>query len=352
MELTLKDKSTICIDRGVFSSAGEKFVSHFGCKKAFVVTDSTVAPLYADQLAASLASVGVDSYVHIIPAGEEYKTLASVAELYPAMAKFGITRADAAIALGGGVVGDMTGFAAATYLRGIRVMQIPTTLLAQVDSSVGGKCGVDLPEGKNLVGAFHQPQAVLIDPDLLGSLPRQTYCDGMAEVIKYGAIFDRNLFDLCASRVYGDDMTDVISRCIAWKRDIVAQDELDTGLRMTLNFGHTFGHAIEKCGGYSTYTHGQGVAVGMVMAAKVGAYLGITEPGTAHTLEACLTRWHLPTNCPYAIDEMLPYIARDKKTAGSSINVILLQTLGKYETLRLGVSELSDILRNMYRQEA
>ena len=352
MELTLKDKSTIYIDRGVFASAGEKFVSHFGCKKAFIVTDSTVAPLYADKLTASLASVGVESVVHIIPAGEAYKTLATVSEIYPAMVRFGITRSDAAIALGGGVIGDMTGFAAATYLRGIPVMQIPTTLLAQVDSSVGGKCGVDLPEGKNLVGAFHQPEVALIDPDLLNSLPRQTYCDGMAEVIKYGAIFDCDLFDLCAARQYGDDMTDIIGRCIAWKRDIVAQDELDTGLRMTLNFGHTVGHAIEKCGGYSAYTHGQGVAIGMVMAAEIGEDLGITEAGCASRLQNCLAKWQLPTDCPYAIDELLPYIARDKKAAGSSINVILLNKLGKYETLRLGVSELSDILKRRYGQEA
>jgi len=352
MELTLKNKSTIYIDRGVFDTAGAKFAAHFGCKKAFVVTDSTVAPLYADRLVASLAAAGIESDIHVIPAGEEHKTLATVAEMYPKMSQFGITRTDAAIALGGGVVGDMTGFAGATYLRGIRVMQIPTTLLAQVDSSVGGKCGVDLPEGKNLVGAFHQPEVVLIDPNLLDSLPQQTFCDGMAEVIKYGAIFDRDLFDLCAARSYGDDMTDVIGRCIAWKRDVVTQDELDTGLRMTLNFGHTFGHAIEKCGAYSAYTHGQGVSMGMVIAARLGEQLGITEKGSADALEACLKRWHLPTQLPYAIDDLKPYIAKDKKTAGASINVILLGKLGKYETLRLGVTELYELLDEGYKKEA
>ncbi len=353
MELTVKGKSTIYIDRGVFAAAGEQYVSHFKkSKKTVIVTDSNVAPLYAQRLQRNLADAGIESTLHVIPAGEEFKTLETVSHIYPVLSAAGLTRTDAIVALGGGVIGDMTGFAGATYLRGIPVMQIPTTLLAQVDSSVGGKCGVDLPEGKNLVGAFHQPEVVLIDPDLLATLPRQTYCDGMAEVIKYGLICDRDLFDVCGTRRYGDDMTDVIGRCIAHKRDVVVEDELDTGLRMCLNFGHTIGHAIEKCGGYETYTHGQGVAMGMVAAARLGEHMGITPSGTTEVILDCLTRWELPTALPYDVAQLLPYMTKDKKATGKAINVVLLQEIGQFALVPMDMGELSDVMQTVFGRKA
>ncbi len=352
MELKLKDKSTITIEKGCFDLAGEIFVSSFGVKKAFVVTDTNVSPLYADRLLRNLENSGVKATLHVVSAGEEYKTLDTVAKMYPAMAQAGITRDDIIVALGGGVVGDMAGFAGATYLRGIKVMQIPTTLLAQVDSSVGGKCGVDLSEGKNLVGAFHQPERVLIDPNLLATLPKQTLCDGMAEVIKYGVLFDETLFNDCASRRYGDDLTDIIGKCVAFKRDVVEKDEHDTSLRMCLNLGHTIGHAVEKCGGYSAYSHGQAVAIGMVVASRLGESAGITKSGTAEHLAKVLNGWNLPTKMPYPVADLIPYIFRDKKTVGSDINFIFPTKIGEFSITKMPSDDLATLLGNVYGQEA
>ncbi len=351
MELKLKDKSTITIEKGCFDSAGDIFVSAFGVKKALVVTDTNVAPLYADRLLCNLEKAGVNATLHVVTAGEEYKTLDTVSGMYTAMARAGITRDDIIVALGGGVVGDMAGFAGATYLRGIKVMQIPTTLLAQVDSSVGGKCGVDLSEGKNLVGAFHQPERVLIDPNLLASLPKQTLCDGMAEVIKYGVLFDESLFNDCALRRYGDDLTDIIGKCVAFKRDVVEKDEHDTSLRMCLNLGHTVGHAIEKCGGYSTYSHGQAVAMGMVSASLLGEKAGITKAGTADAVRKVLTAWNLPVDMPYPVCDLIPYMLRDKKTVGSDINFIFPTKIGEFSITKMPSGELATLLGNVYGQE-
>ena len=310
---------------------------------AVIVTDSHVEPLYAARLARSLHGSGFTAAILEIPAGEQSKTPEVLFELWDQMMDLGMTRADSVIALGGGVVGDLAGFAAATILRGVAFVQIPTTLLAQVDSSVGGKVAVDLPAGKNLAGAFYQPKLVLMDPDCLRTLPDREFRGGMAEVIKYGCILDRPFFDFLVAL---GDRESVLSRggeiplrCCGLKAGIVERDEKDTGERMLLNFGHTLGHVYEKAGNYEKYTHGEAVAAGMVAAAKLGERLGITKPGTAGEIEAVLTRFGLPARITVRPSDYQA-LAADKKTAGDTISLILLEEIGKARAVKLEVRAL------------
>ncbi len=323
----------ILIQRGLLDGAGEY------CRKAlpraerlFVVTDSSVAPLYGARLEAALAAAGFSVAVHIVPAGEASKCAGQLAGLWEAMMAAGLTRTDAVVALGGGVVGDLAGFAAATILRGVDFVQIPTTLLSQVDSSVGGKVAIDLEAGKNLAGAFWQPRLVLMDPDTLASLPDATFADGMAEVIKYGCILDGAFFHFLAARpdrgeIMGE-IEHVLYTCCNLKRMVVEEDERDTGKRMLLNFGHTLGHAYEKAGHYEKWTHGQAVAAGMVRAARLGERLGVTPAGTAKQIAALLAPLGLPVDIPCTAEEYAAAIGLDKKGAGADIRVILLERLG------------------------
>lgn len=252
---------------------------------------------------------------------------------------FGLTRTDGVVALGGGVVGDLAGFAAATVLRGVDFIQIPTTLLAQVDSSVGGKVAIDLKAGKNLAGAFWQPKRVLIDPEVLHTLPDRTFSDGMAEVIKYGCIRDREFFDLldrCGGRAgVMDHIEDVLYTCCDLKRQVVLEDERDTGVRMTLNFGHTIGHAFELAGNYETWTHGQGVAAGMHWAARIGVRLGVTPEEAVPAIRGILEKYGLPTSIPCPREVMTRAIGLDKKNAGGDIHLIVLTRLGWAEPRRM-----------------
>lgn len=322
----------IMIERGIFDKAGEVIHPLTRASKAVIVSDSNVAPLYAQRLLISLEKSGFSTKLITIPAGEKSKSISMTEYLYNEMLDFELTRSDLIIALGGGVVGDLTGFAASTLLRGIPFVQIPTTLLSQVDSSVGGKVAVDLPRGKNLVGAFCQPKRVLIDPDCLKTLPDRFLSDGMAEVIKYGAIFDKNLFALLENISDKQNLfakaEEIIYTCCDWKRQIVEEDEFDTGKRMVLNFGHTFGHAIEKEYHYETYTHGEAVAAGMVMACEFGEKSGITEPGCVKRMQNILTQYRLPTRVKISHDSLVSAIAVDKKGEGSLINLILLSEIG------------------------
>lgn len=301
-------------------------------KKLFVITDSNVSKLYAEQVIKSLERSGFAVHLETVPAGEPSKSPAQLAALWEAMMAFGLTRTDAVAALGGGVVGDLAGFAAATVLRGVDFIQIPTTLLAQVDSSVGGKVAIDLNAGKNLAGAFWQPKRVLIDPEVLHTLPDRTFSDGMAEVIKYGCIRDRAFFDLldqCGGRSgVMDHIEDVLYTCCDLKRQVVLEDERDTGVRMTLNFGHTIGHAYELSGHYEQWTHGQAVAAGMCAAAKLGVTLGLTPPELPGQIEAILVPLGLPTAIPCDGDTYAAAIGRDKKGAGADITLVLLDRMG------------------------
>jgi len=239
---------------------------------------------------------------------------------------------------------DMAGFAAATYLRGIDFVQIPTSLLAQVDSSVGGKTGVDIAQGKNLVGAFYQPKAVLIDPDTLSTLPDQFITDGMAEVIKYGCIKDSEFFEMLANGDALEHIDDVIETCVKIKRDVVNRDEKEAGERMLLNFGHTLGHAIEKIYNYTGITHGMAVAVGMVMMTKASEKHGLTEAGTAYKIEEVCATYGLPTTDDASLEKIAEAAQTDKKTSGSSINVVLLEKIGTSFTKKVAISDLLDFI--------
>lgn len=320
----------ILIERGCLSRAGEEAAGVFSdTAKAVVVTDSNVGPLYARRVADSFRSAGFQTSVFTFPAGEEHKRLSAISEMYTAFSAQELTRSDFVIALGGGVTGDLAGFAAATYLRGIRFMQIPTSLLAQIDSSVGGKTGADLPEGKNLIGAFHQPSLVLIDPDTLSTLPDLFFADGMGEAVKYGCIRDRALFDRIAGGNIKENIEPMICRCVDIKRELVERDELDNGDRMLLNFGHTFGHALEKLHGYRGLTHGEAVGIGMVLMCRCGEAAGLTEPGTAEEIAAALQTYGLPVSDGTDPKRIAEATRLDKKSRGGSINLVLLRTIGE-----------------------
>lgn len=339
----------ILIQRGILDDAGARVKA--ACPKAvrlFVVTDSTVGPLYQDRVRKSLTEAGFRTVFHTVPTGEASKSPRELARLWESMMDFGLTRTDAVAALGGGVVGDLAGFAAATILRGVDFVQIPTTLLAQVDSSVGGKVAVDLEHGKNLAGAFWQPRLVLMDPQVLGTLGDRTFADGMAEVIKYGCILDAEFYTFLEQRPSrGEIMADiehVLYTCCDLKRGVVTQDERDTGLRMLLNFGHTLGHAYELAGRYETWTHGQAVAAGMVKAAQLGTALGITPAGTAERIGALLGCFGLPLSIPCAHRDYAAAVGLDKKGAGDCISLILLERLGRAVPHPMGKNALMALL--------
>lgn len=321
-------QSEILIKNGAIEEAGILLAQITKGTRCAIITDTNVAPLYLDKLVAILKSSGFSPISYIVPAGEASKTLATVEKIYTFLAEENIIRTDAIIALGGGVIGDITGFVAATYLRGMASMQIPTSLLAQVDSSVGGKCGVDLPAGKNMVGAFHQPLRVVIDPNLLATLPEHFLADGMAEVIKYGAIFDEALLTKIENEKIS---TDIIRACVSHKRDVVIRDEFDNGERMLLNFGHTAAHSIEAIGNYTTHTHGFAVAIGMVYATRLGEKIGFTKKGSSERLERILKSVGLPTELPYEEQAVLDHMLNDKKMRNGKLNMILISELGKSE---------------------
>ncbi len=322
----------ILIQEGLLQGAGEYLRRISSGNKVTIVTDSNVGPFYAKTVTESLEKSGFSVCVCIIPAGEKSKCQKQLFWLYDEMLEFGMTRSDLVVALGGGVVGDLTGYAAATLLRGIPFVQIPTTILSQVDSSVGGKVAIDLPRGKNLVGAFYQPKMVLIDPTVLKTLPDRNVADGMAEVIKYGAIGDEEFFSLLEGIRTKEELfakiDTIVYTCCDRKRQLVEADELDTGGRMVLNFGHTFGHAIEREYQYKTYTHGEAVAIGMVMACEYGEKLGITELGTASRMEKLLQSFGLPTRVSLSESALMDAIAVDKKGSGNEIHLILLSKIG------------------------
>lgn len=337
----------IFIQRNILEHCGEIVRKLSPAQKVAVITDSNVAPLYKWRVLNALCESGLTATAYVFPAGEQSKNLNTIAEMYNFLAEFKMTRRDIIVALGGGVTGDMAGFAAATYLRGIDFIQIPTSLLAQVDSSVGGKTGVDIAQGKNLVGAFYQPKAVLIDPDALSTLPDKFICDGMAEVIKYGCIKDEGFFEwlerenACESP---ENVEYMIERCVTIKRDVVSRDEREAGERMLLNFGHTLGHAIEKLCGFSGITHGMAVAIGMVMIAGAGEKNGITSKGTADRIAAVCKKYGLPTSGDLPLSKIADAAQSDKKTSGSFINLVLLDKIGSSFTKKTELDRLYEFL--------
>ena len=323
------------IHSGLIDRVGEYARKLLGGGAAAVITDDHVAPLYLKRVEASLDAAGMRHTALVLPHGEGTKCLAALEKVYTFLCDSRITRTDGLIALGGGVIGDLAGLAAATFLRGIRFIQVPTTLLAQVDSSVGGKVAVDLPQGKNLVGAFYQPEAVLCDPDTLRTLTDEFWRDGLGEVVKYGCIGNAPLFDLLEDCAPGGRETlmgridEILTHCIQAKADVVARDERDTGLRMTLNFGHTVGHAVEACQHYQGLSHGEAVALGMSVITRLSEGRGMTEAGTSARLDALLAALSLPCSLPdLPEDALIAAMGMDKKSAGSALRVIVLDRIG------------------------
>jgi len=324
-----------------------------GDRNVCLVTNETVAPLFQSSVLNALHDNDAASRkvtIVELPDGEAHKTLASYERILTAALEGKHERSTIFIALGGGVIGDMTGFAAASFLRGADFIQVPTTLLSQVDSSVGGKTGVNHPTGKNLIGAFHQPIGVIIDTHTLETLPDREYAAGVAEVIKYGLIADANFFDYLIGHtealVKRDEalLADVIARCCAIKADVVKRDEREGGVRAILNFGHTFGHAIEKEQGFGVWLHGEAVAAGMAIAARISAGRGAIEPGTLAELTGFLQAFSLPTHAPdgMGVDAFMSAMQGDKKVQAGKIRYVLLESLGNaYVTPGLDESEIA-----------
>lgn len=337
MEIKLESKKgeyAIYIEKGILNSAGG-YAKRLNPKKVFVVTDSNVEPLYFEKLKNSLEKRELHVSHAVIEAGEVSKSIECLTSLYKECIKASITRSDLIIALGGGVVGDVTGFLASTYLRGLKLIQIPTTLLSQIDSSVGGKTAVNLPEGKNLVGTFYQPDAVLIDPETLSTLPDREYSAGLSEAIKYAVIRDRKMLDYMKDfKTSKRNIEKIIERCVKIKRDVVEKDEFDKGERMILNYGHTVGHAIEKAGGYLEYIHGEAVAIGMICAMEISEKLKYSKPSDRNKLKEIILANNLPVSVPYDPKECLKAISNDKKMDGDELNVILPKGLGDCEIVR------------------
>lgn len=340
----------IIIGKNLLSQAAEYVTSVSKPAKILIVTDENVSRFYGEKLQVSLQSVSEVKTV-VLPAGETTKSLDFLKQLYDAAFDFGMTRADMMVALGGGVIGDLTGFCASTLLRGVDVIQIPTTLLAQVDSSVGGKTAIDVPQGKNLVGTFYQPKQVLIDTDTLKTLPDKEFSSGLAEVIKYGAIWDKALFALLEGAdgraALMEKIEDIVFTCCDIKRQVVEKDEHDTALRMILNFGHTAGHIVEKAYHYTGYTHGEAVAFGMIVASRLGERLGVTAPGTSERIKNLVGMNGLPTEIEIE-DSQLLSAALDKKASGSSIHVILLKEIGTYSIHKMPVSEFAERCKEIW----
>lgn len=328
----------VIIGRGILGDAGEYIKATVGkdCRIA-VVTDDIVDGLYGEALSCALC--GFETVKFVFKNGEESKNIRTYGDILEFLCENKITRTDVIVAFGGGVVGDMAGFAAATYLRGIRFIQIPTTLLSMVDSSVGGKTAIDLDGGKNLCGSFWQPSIVICDHTLLRTLSDEIFADGMAEVIKYGVIGDRALFDTLLDGDVRRDPEEVIARCVEMKRDIVALDERDTGVRGLLNFGHTAAHGIEKQSGYKI-SHGKAVGMGMVIAALGAQSLGMCSPDVADEIITALSLYGLPTDCPYTAQELFESALSDKKRAGDSITLVLPERTGKCVLKKIDINKV------------
>lgn len=309
-----------------------------GRPKLAVITDDRVNSLHGEALNKALC--GFETVKFVFKNGEASKNINVYGEILEFLAENSITRTDAVVAFGGGVVGDMAGFAASTYLRGIRFVQIPTTLLAMVDSSVGGKTAIDLRAGKNLCGTFWQPSLVLCDHTLLSTLPDEIFSDGMAEVIKYGVIRDSSLFDELLCKNVRRDPEAVIARCVEIKRDVVNEDERDTGVRALLNFGHTAAHGIEKLSGYSI-SHGRAVGIGMVIAARGAAKAGICPYSAVDDIIKAVRLYGLEENCDFSASGLSEIAFSDKKRAGSSITLVLPERIGSCILKKIPVSELS-----------
>lgn len=344
--VTVKTSATyeVLIGSGLLQKAGEAVKKVISPCKAAIVTDSTVVHLYEETVRKSLTEAGFSVCTFVFPAGEASKNIHTLSHLLEFLAKEEMTRTDMIVALGGGVTGDLAGFGAAVYLRGISFVQIPTTFLAAIDSSVGGKTAVDLEAGKNLAGAFYQPKLVLCDTDVLQTLPEVVFADGIAEALKYGVLGDAALFEKIAGGDFRQDLEKIIETCVSMKRDVVEEDEFDTGKRQLLNLGHTFGHAIEQKSHFQM-THGHAVAIGMHLIAKAAEAKGIAEKGTAATIAKALEQNQLPKETEFSPAEVAEGTLRDKKRRGGTISFVFPKKIGDCEIVKIPVEEVEALAR-------
>jgi 3-dehydroquinate synthase len=339
----------ISIERGLLKELGP-MTAALGLKgRAALVTNPTVGALYAETAVKSLETAGFKTAVITVPDGEEYKSLEEAGKVFDALIEGRFERTSPIVALGGGVIGDMAGFVAATYLRGVPFIQVPTTLLSQVDSSVGGKTGVNHPKGKNLIGAFYQPRAVFIDPEVLKTLDERELRAGLAEVIKYGVIWDSSFFAFLEENADkllapGEEIIKAIEKSCAIKAEVVGKDEREEGMRAILNFGHTFGHAIEALSGYGTFRHGEAVAIGMAMAAGLSAVLGGSKE-CAPRITALLKKLGMPSAPPaIGAESFIDAMRLDKKVSSGRIRFILASEMGKVFLKEVGEDVLREFL--------
>ena len=341
-----KNSYDILIGENFFEKFPECIENVYGGKKLFVITDSNVDKIYKNEYEKMFK--GFDYTIYVLEAGEKHKHIGIMPSIYSAMVNEGLTRKDMVVAFGGGVVGDIAGFAAASYMRGIDFVQIPTTIVSQVDSSIGGKVGVDLPEGKNLIGAFHQPKLVLIDNYFLNTLTNRYFYDGFAEIVKYGCIYDKNFFEKLENIVKSSGLSEtdenykknlrkhlmkhingLVYRSCEIKKEVVEKDEKESNLRMILNFGHTIGHAIEQFTNYEKYSHGEAISAGMVDITKIGERKGITKKNEFLKIEKLLKALNLPTEIEYPKDKISEIMKRDKKSTNDGVNFVFLVGIGE-----------------------
>ena len=331
------------IGQGSLPHCGEEIAGVLGLCSVGVITDSNVAGLYLEECMRSLTDAGLRPRVFTFPAGEGSKNLSTLSDILEFLASSGLTRADAVVALGGGVVGDMAGFAAGCYMRGVRFVQLPTTLLAAVDSSVGGKTAVDLKGGKNLAGLFHQPSLVLCDTDCLNTLPTKEYLCGLAEALKTGVLADEGLFHYFEEGTAQENIAEIISQCVKYKAGVVERDEREQGERKLLNLGHTIGHAIELCSGF-TILHGLTVAAGLAIIARASAQRGWRDSTTAHRIEAALKKNGLPTTTDFSPAALAKAALSDKKRASNTLTLAIPSEIGACTLRPVDVSELEELI--------
>ena len=340
----VREGYNVFIGSGLLTESGRLLREALGSCRLAVVTDSNVATLYLQPLLTSLNEAGFDACSYVFPAGEAHKRMDTLSDMLEFFADQHLTRKDCVVALGGGVTGDMAGFAAGCYLRGVRYAQIPTTLLAAVDSSVGGKTAVDLSAGKNLAGLFHQPSVVICDTDTFATLSPDEFANGAAEAIKAGILDDEKLFSLFEAGDVRANIEEIVAQCVVFKARIVEADETETGIRKTLNLGHTVGHAIERCSDFSI-PHGHAVGAGLAIIARAAERLGWSEVSIAQRIEAALTRNGLPITTKFSPEALAEAALSDKKRAGGTITIVVPKHIGDCQLINIPVEQLLDVFR-------
>lgn len=327
VRINVSEPYDVVIERGLLKNVGKAALDYIPVSNALIVTDDNVDKLYGNICEDSLKEAGFNTHKFVFPHGEASKNINTFSDILNCMAELKMTRKDVIFALGGGVTGDLSGFAAASYLRGIKFVQIPTTFLAAVDSSVGGKTGINLKSGKNLAGAFHQPAVVLCDCDTFETLPDEVFADGVSEAIKSGIIKNSSLFSKFTDGTYKENIDDVTESCVRIKGYVVENDEFEGGMRRLLNLGHTAGHAVEKCSGYKI-SHGHAVAIGMAIVAKAAEKTGLSKEGTANKIIETLKKCNLPVSCDYTADDLTKVMLNDKKRVKNHVTFVIPETVG------------------------